>query len=476
MSIARSSLVALVLGASVASVGSVACGSPNGAVVTSDDNDVTSIPVSSVQDQGQSGNCWLYATAGWMESLHAARTGDTSLHLAPSYWLYWDLYDQIVNGEIAATGGQVIFGGYWARAVDLAARYGMMKMGDFEADDAVASVNALNAVNAAIASGALGPDAQKDRTTVLATLNHALGLSDALATALANTFGKDGTRTFDVGAQAADPTILSPHDFAIRTVRAGTDPVASTLDQVLGVRGAPIDPTVPRYFTRVGPLAWQTVVPGVGQSAGVAPGQFRKMPRRGAPLGDGVDGGSVDGGSFGMDGGAGSSAGTVDMERFFGRMQRALNDGAPLPFGWFVSFGAVDMAGRFHATPAAVYASQTGGHETLVTDYEVTGVPGSGTIPVGFQASEAQKQAALAGHITFFRTKNSWGSSPVGWLEPLAGYNDLDTDYLTSALTVCPDPAANAGDDAASPVGSPTLGACSALAPLVLDVGLPPGY
>src|SRR5262245_51518691 len=67
--------------------GYLACGTPDHAK-TSGDNNVTNIPQSSVLDQGQSGNCWLYATAAWIESLHAARTGDNTLHLSPVYWLY----------------------------------------------------------------------------------------------------------------------------------------------------------------------------------------------------------------------------------------------------------------------------------------------------------------------------------------------------------------------------------------------------
>src|SRR5665213_1422048 len=58
----------------------VACGNAPSSEGSTTGSKVTNIPTSSVIDQGQTGNCWLYATAAWAESLHASATGDKSLH------------------------------------------------------------------------------------------------------------------------------------------------------------------------------------------------------------------------------------------------------------------------------------------------------------------------------------------------------------------------------------------------------------
>jgi hypothetical protein len=469
----RSTLFALASASAMLAL--TACGAPTDGASTAE-SDVTNIPQSGVSDQGNTGNCWLYATAAWVESLHAARTGDTQGHLSPAYWHFWDLYDQITGDEILRKGGQVTFGGFWSRAVDIIDRYGMMSLGDFVGDDASVSFGALERVNAALAAGGAlaAPGAHQDGALVLHVLRAAFGLTDALGTALTNTFGTDGTRTLRVGAQPASSLILTAHDYPVWSVTSSGGPVATTLDEVVGMRGALVDPAAPRYFTRVGPLAWNAVWPATAagtsvRGAYVTPGQIKRLPAP-ASLGDGADGGTPVTSADGT-----SPAAMADLKPFYRRLQRAMNDGAPLPFGWMVSFNAVDPQGHFHVRTGNAQQSQFGGHETLLTDYEVVDVPGYGTIPVGFAASEAQKKAALEGRVTFFRTKNSWGSKPSGMLEPLGGYNDIDADYLATRITVCPDDAAAAPGEGGAPVGSPQV-SCATSENQIVDVALPPGY
>jgi hypothetical protein len=390
-----------------------------------------------------------------------------------------------------------------------------MNMGAFVQDDSAASVKAMDVVNASLKSGELAArGALQNRALVIQVLNRAFGLSPALQTTLGKTFGPDGMRTFRKGATAADASIVAPKDLPVFTLSAneiGTIP--TTLDKVLGVRDRPVDPSTPRYWLRAGELAWNPVSPPTvaagSQAPRLAPGQFQQMPDSAAtPIGDsscnvpGVGSGTCaptadcarSGGNStpghcsgaaniqcctGLSSNSGSGSGTnpapIDPKTlaFQRRMQRALNDGAPLPLGWFVNFKAVDGQGRFHQSAQKAPSSQVGGHETLLTDYEVTNVPGIGTIHAGTPASDDQKEAALQGTITFFRTKNSWGKAPAGFLEPLAGYNDLDATYLAGPVTVCPD-AASA--DNGKPVGSTGVTQCSSFAPLIIDVGLPPGY
>src|SRR5688572_13571362 len=60
-------------------------------------DDITSIPQSSVKRQSI-GNCWAYATASWVESLHLDATGK-QLNVSESWMTYWHWFDQIVSGE-----------------------------------------------------------------------------------------------------------------------------------------------------------------------------------------------------------------------------------------------------------------------------------------------------------------------------------------------------------------------------------------
>lgn len=473
--LALTSVIGCALSASVIA----GCSGASGLDSDNSASHVTTIPQSDVIDQGEAGNCWLYTTGAWIESLHAEATSDSSIHFSPAYWLYWELYDQVTTGDLAQ--GTVQFGGYFPRAMDIVARYGMMKLGTFAQDDAQASLDAVKAMNAALATGDLAtPDARKDAARVRKALDAAFNLSAALTTTLTNTFSEDGSRTFQNGAQPADPSVTNPHDFKVWSVRQN-GPVLVTLDQLLGARGAAVDPTVPRYFTRVGELAWNSAYPPAAATATTLPGQYRRLPHLRRALGADADGGVVDDG--GVDAGSADDAASASdggpatpdttaadalkaaNTAFMRRIQVALNAGAPLPIGWFVNFAAMDATGRFRASAAPVAASLTGGHETLLTDYEVTDVPGYGTLSAGFSASEDQKKKALEGNLVFFRVKNSWGKTPQNLLEPLAGYNDLDVAYLTGTTTVCPD--AN---------GQATQSACVTYSPQIMDVAFPPGF
>ena len=78
--IVTSVAAALVVGASSL----IACSSAGdeGASTENANAAVTSVTESPVTDQGQTGNCWLYATAGWVESLHATAEGELGALLA----------------------------------------------------------------------------------------------------------------------------------------------------------------------------------------------------------------------------------------------------------------------------------------------------------------------------------------------------------------------------------------------------------
>lgn len=445
----------------------IACGPSSSEDASATGGKVTNIPTSSVVDQGQTGNCWLYATAAWAESLHASATGDTTIHFEPTYWDYWDWYDQILAG-----GTQVEFGGFWGRAGNLIHRYGLVPMGSFvTGDDAAAAVAAQTAINQKLAAGSLTDDAGAiDPVQVLAALNDAFQLSADNVSLLQNTFGTDGKHTLDLGATASG-IITSPQNFPVMTFSpTGNKP--AMLDDVIGTQN---DPTY--ADTRAGALAWTaafapatagasngfnvSVLPGLSISQANA--SQRSVPQiTGPAIGDDDSDGGVAADSDGGTTPSGVQLPAPDPAQwtaYLRRVQHALNDGAPLPIAWLVIFDDADSTGHFHQ---GVTTSNNGGwHETLITDYEVINVPGYGTLQAGVAATDVQKAAALQdpSAVTFLRIKNSWGTTTTGWASPLAGYNDLDTAYLSESINLC---------DAS--------GNCAVAAPGVFDIVLPPGY
>lgn len=51
------------------------------------------------------GNCWLYATATWVESLALTETNE-SHNISETYWTYWHWYDSLrFAGDEINTGG-----------------------------------------------------------------------------------------------------------------------------------------------------------------------------------------------------------------------------------------------------------------------------------------------------------------------------------------------------------------------------------
>jgi hypothetical protein len=55
--------------------------------VDSSEDDVTDVKNTSVKNQSI-GNCWVYATSGWAESLHLTHTAQ-HLNLSESWLSYW---------------------------------------------------------------------------------------------------------------------------------------------------------------------------------------------------------------------------------------------------------------------------------------------------------------------------------------------------------------------------------------------------
>src|SRR5262249_19256014 len=150
---------------------------------------------------------------------------------------------------------------------------------------------------------------------------------------------------------------------------------------------------------------------------------------------------------------------------YFRRIQRALHAGVPLPVSWYAADnGDPNSTGEYRSIPTTpADADASGGHETLLDDYEADQVPGFGRLTAGTAATSDQQNAALSDEtkIVFLRVKNSWGGR-TGETRAPAGHNDLYFEFLTGKLRSCPK-------------DEPTSDKCTDEVPLE-DVTLPAGF
>jgi hypothetical protein len=398
---------------------------------TSEGDAVTSIPRTSPRDQKETGNCWLYATAAWAESLAraAALAGGAPAapaRFAPAYWDYWDWYAKITTGAVhgktvAAVKDELDSGGSWGSAVELALARGFVRepdfVGDAAASDANATTAALKTLAASLTVGPLSSStARRDGALVRRELERAFRLGAGVAAALTGVFGEDGSATLTGGARARG-IVLDAADIVVLHPRADGPAVQGSLREAIGDRAPGKNPDV-----RTGPFAWSDEL------------YTAKTP--------------------------------TARRAFFRRIQRALHAGAPLPVGWFWADNAdPDDDGAFTAVPTTPASEEDSvDHETLLYDYEVVDVPGYGRLAAGTPATPEQEEAALAdgARIVFFRAKDSYYAYRTGKRARI-GFSDLYVDYLTGSVRVCPKGAAA------------TSTKCHDTVPLE-DVTFPPGF
>jgi hypothetical protein len=99
------------------------------------DQDITTIPETTVKDQSI-GNCWIYATLGWVESLNLAHANET-LDLSESYLTYLHAFTRITTGEfVFDKRGDWNTGDFFGEGAELIARFGMMDEAAFIASEA----------------------------------------------------------------------------------------------------------------------------------------------------------------------------------------------------------------------------------------------------------------------------------------------------------------------------------------------------
>ena len=97
------------------------------------EEEIVDIPASRARDQRETGNCWLYATTAWVESLeraahreaHPSSRARAQAPLSIAYLDYWDWYSKITGGEVKGSDAkamredQLDSGGSWGYAVEV---------------------------------------------------------------------------------------------------------------------------------------------------------------------------------------------------------------------------------------------------------------------------------------------------------------------------------------------------------------------
>jgi len=145
---------------------------------------VTDVQHSAVKRQSI-GNCWLYAKASWVESLHLAATSEEA-NMSESYWTWWHFYDQMVGSGIR----EISTGGNYYTSAGIILEHGLVLEGEFlpgEADQqmSAAQARAESFVNEALASGGtLSRRQSRTPENVRKVLDEAFGSNMAAAEAV----------------------------------------------------------------------------------------------------------------------------------------------------------------------------------------------------------------------------------------------------------------------------------------------------
>ena len=362
----------------------------------SQSDDVTDIANSKVKNQSI-GNCWVYATVGWAESLRLGYSGE-ELNLSESYITYFHWFEEITGGisgfpaVASLSGDELSTGGFWGVAAELMRRYGVMDEGRFIPEEAEAARSArqsaaLSAINTSLKSGVLSDKAKRrDAAVVRAELDKAWQLNADVVATLNATFGETMTKNLEKGATIpADSGIHRPKDIEIAMTASGP----LTLADAIGKPSSSYN-----VRSRTGTYAWNE----------------ESYPTS-----------------------------STSRRESLKKVQRAMHGGLPVIMTWFVDFNAM-VSNTFKEAPAT--PGRQGGHMTVLEDYEIENVPGYGTLKAGTTVTDPKiLDAALAteASILFFRIKNSWGTSlaPPDAGDDFKGYNDLYMKYLNGPITRC---------------------------------------
>lgn len=376
-------LATLLFCGAAALVGGCAADAPSGATQS---DDVTSVSATPAKEQSI-GNCWIYATLGWVESMHLARTGE-GLNLSESYLTYLAAFTRITSEEfVFDVRGEWNTGDFFGQGAELIARYGLMDEAAFIASEASVDRSARQeaadrAIIAALSrGGALDtPDKRADKKRVREVLDAAYKLPEEISAKMTELFGADLSRTRQRGARLPEKGFRDPARMIVARAPNGHE---ITLDEAIGE----LDPArevsaVRDRKERRGAYAWERVE--ITDEASLAKATLR--------------------------------------------MKRALNAGFPVPIDWYPAWDSMRMPeGSFHAP----VRGKGGWHASLAHDYQIR-LEGGRVLPVGEPVTDPALLAATLSpraEIELVRMKNSWGRE----IGPLSarGFTDATWGYLT---------------------------------------------
>ncbi|CAN5924710.1 hypothetical protein BH11MYX4_BH11MYX4_36070 [soil metagenome] len=388
MKLAKLSLIALLALAAPFATGCSSAEDGSAPVATDDDNEIVNVPQTDVERQSI-GNCWIYAHATWVESMHLAATNE-SFDTSQSYWTYWHWFDQVAGGF----SSEISTGGNWTTANNLVRKYGLIAEKDFIAADttnemSARQASALATMNESLKSGALkDPASRRDKKLLRKEMDRAWGLTPEVSAMLDKVFGQSATRTFASSrpASATGTPILRGQDFAVAYPSApGAALQQKKLTQAM--------------------TEWRQAF-------------YSPSDKRG----------------------------------FLLRVQKALHAAQPVIITWFVDFNALEnrdntRKGSFSLTTLKELGpGRQGGHMTVLEDYQAK-LPDGRLLEAGKtldpkNAADAKLlEGALASgtDVQFLRVKNSWGGArPDRAFAPgMPGYHDLYLDYLNGPVKRC---------------------------------------
>ncbi len=354
-------------------------------------DDITQIDHTKVKRQSI-GNCWIYASASWVEALNKRSTG-VEANVSESYWTYWHWFEQLANGRSMT---EISTGGSYGTIAGLIDRYGLMLEADFVAAESEAEMSnrqsaALAAINESLKTGALkDPAVRRNRAKVRAELDKAWGLDRTVVGRLDAVFGTGVTKTLDRSYVRNRPnnSIIRARDFDAAIYDFTTNTVKKVkLQDALGTGS---------YWSRSGPLAFQEV----------------NYP---------------------------SSA--AARRKFQIAVQKSLHASVPVIISWKVDFNALSQSSQFSKEELDRRGpGRQGGHMTVMDDYQVKLSDGR-VLTAGEPATADLLTRALDTRATveFFRVKNSWGAiRPDRWSDAAKpGYHDLLMSYLNGPIKEC---------------------------------------
>jgi hypothetical protein len=340
------------------------------------------------------GNCWSYASTGWLESLHLARTGN-QVNVSESWITFWDWHKKITSGSITRNAttmtDEVSTGAWWDTAMTVLRDRGVVFEAEFIPEEAQAERStrqseALTAINAELnGMGRLvSSTARRDPQMVLNALLDAWRINDTIRAEIRRVFGLSARSTLATTRETIPAWMRKASAFPIRTAVARSSTGAATRWDGF------LSDVIPG-----GRYAWKTL-------------SYPSSP----------------------------SSRTAALRR----VMRALNAGQPVLTSWLVDFNARNgTTGAFDlATLRAAGPGRQGGHLVTTEDYEVIirqpGMP-ERRLAAGQMASEADMRLAEQfGEMVFLRIKNSWGTAqgPLGG--NFGGYHDLTVAYLNGPI------------------------------------------